>query len=402
MWLRDVRIRALPLTVTVAFAALVTGMFTEPKPSDAMPTFAQAYGLPCSACHTVVPLLNANGRYIQRTGYASLDRQVLKRALPLWIGEALSYDSTAGSGTGTPRYSFGNLAIHGAGYIASDVTFHAQQFITAADQPGGVDTLWVTYNNLFHHDGHLFVGKILNPAPSPYSQNTDLDPPTASSTLVGEHDWSATYNNRWGTRFAYVHNALDAEAGYYLSSFDLNGATYFGAGDKTFQWKLAYAIKTRPYEFGVFGSNGSIPVSTNSEIDRYNSVAGYVQLDPGIHGRPGLLGIYQGERDGNPGIGPSGLALGPTTSRGASIEVLESVLHGGVLLSLRHDFNDSGAGGPIANGNSINAAFNVPHFSYLHGYLETNVGGTSSLSGASGGPTWKGFLWLTVPISRVP
>lgn len=315
----------LPFLITVAaLAALVPGMFFAAKPSEAMPPFAQAYGLPCSACHTVAPLLNANGRYIQRTGYASLDRQVLKRALPMWIGESLNYDSTAGASTGTPRYSFGNLAIHGVGYLAPDVTFHAQQWIVASDESGFVDTLWITYNNLLHRDGHLFIGKILNPAPSPYSQNSDLDTPTASSTLVGEHDWSATYNNRWGARFAYVHNALDAEAGYYLSSFDLNGATYFGAGDKTFQWKLAYATKTRPYEFGVFGSNGSIPVSTNAGLDRYNSVAGYVQLDPGIHGRPGLLGIYQGEYDGNPGIGPGGFALGPTTSRGASIEVLES------------------------------------------------------------------------------
>jgi len=384
-----------------ALSILVVGMFMEPKRTQAMPPFAQAYGLQCSSCHTAVPLLNAYGRYIQRTGYSSLDRHVLARAIPVWIGESLNYNSTAGSGTGTPRYSFGNLAIHGVGYIAPDVTYHAQQFITAANQSGGVDTLWVTYNNLFHRDGHLFVGKILNPAPSPYSQNSDLDGPTASSTAVGEHDWSATYGNRWGTRLAYVHKALDAEAGYYLSSFDLNGATYFGSGDKTFQWKLAYALPTRPYEIGVFGSVGSIPVSTNSGIDRYQSTAGYVQVDPGNHGRPGVLAIYQSQYDNNPGISSASFPLGPTTSRGASFEVYEPVFHGGMLVSLRHDFNDSGAGGPVTNGNAVNLTFNVPRFSYLHGYLETNVGGNSALAGASGGPTWKGMLWLTVPVSKV-
>lgn len=396
------RLRILPwLGALGALAVFLPGLFAAPKPGVAMPPFAQAYGLQCSACHTAVPLLNGYGRYLQRTGYASLDRKVLARAVPLWIGEAYNSDSTAGAGTGTPRNSFGNFGLHAVGYLAPDVTYHAQQFITSGDASGGVDTLWVTYNNLLHKEGHLFIGKILNPAPSPYSQTSDIDGPSASSTLVGEHDWGATYGNRWGTRLAYVHDALDAEAGYYLSSFDLNGATYYGSGDKTFQWKLAYALPTRPYEFGVFGSVGSVPVSTNAGLDRYHSTAGYVQLDPSRYGRPGLLAIYQAQFDDNPGADATGLPLGRTNSRGASIELFEPVLRGDVLVTVRHDFNDSGYGGAVTNGNALNVAFNIPHFQYLHGYLETNVGGNSALTGASGGPTFKGMLWLTVPVSRV-
>lgn len=383
-----------------ALAVLVPGMFSVPKPSVAMPPFAQALGLQCSACHTIVPSLNAYGRYIQRTGYASLDRNALAKALPVWIGEAVNYNSTAGAGTGTPRYSFGNLAFHAVGYVAPDITYHAQQFLTSSDQAGGVDTLWLTYNNLFHHEGHLFVGKILSAAPSPYSQNADLDGPMASSTLVGEHAWGATYGNRWGTRMAYVRGALDAEAGYYLASSDLNGATDFGPGDKTVQWKLAYALPTKPYEFGAFGSFGTTPVSTNSGIDRYRSGALYAQVDPGEHGRPGLLAIYQAQFDNNPGIGQDGTPLGPTSSRGASFEIFQPFFQHGLMLSLRHDFNDSGAGGPVTNGNAINMAFNVPRIAYLHGYVEANVGSNSALSGASSGPTFKGMLWLTIPISK--
>ena len=396
------KLRLFPVLVaTAALAVLISSTFTAPTRTEAMPPFAQAYGLKCSACHTMVPLLNAYGRYVQRTGYASLDRHVLARAIPLWIGESLNSDSTAGAGSGTPRNSFGNLALHAVGYASPDITYHAQQFITAADQSGGVDTLWVTYNNVFHHEGHLFVGKILNPAPSAYGQNFELDGPHASSTAVGEHDWGATYGNRWGTRLAYVHSALDAEAGYYLTAFDLNGATNFAPGDKTFQWKLAYALPTKPYEFGLFGSSGSIPVSTNSGLDRYHSTAAFVQIDPGLNGRPGALAVYQAEFDDNPGIGPSTLALGPTHSRGASFELYEPLLRGGVVVSLRHDFNDSGPGGLVTNGNALNLAFNVPRFSYLHGYLEANIGANSALAGASNGPTWKSMLWLTLPISPV-
>ncbi|GAC1428731.1 MAG: hypothetical protein NVSMB5_23350 [Candidatus Velthaea sp.] len=69
--------------------------------------------------------------------------------------------------------------------------------------------------------------------------------------------------------------------------------------------------------------------------------------------------------------------------------------------SARHDFNEGGAGGPIGNGNSLNIAFNIPRMQYLHGYLEMNSGATSALTGTSGGPTWKGMLWLTIPITNV-
>lgn len=381
--------------------ALIAALFAAPSASVAMPPFAQAYGLPCSACHTQVPLLNANGRYIQRTGYASLDRQVLARALPVWIDASTTYDSSIQSGSGSARYEFGNLAIHGVGYIAPDLTFHAQQWITQGGQSGGLDTLWVTYNHFLHNDLHLFFGKILNPAPSPYSQDYELDTATASSTLVGEHDWSATYDNRWGTRFAYIRDALDLEAGYYLSGDDLNGITDFNPGDKTFQWKLAYAQKNSPLEGGLFGSHGTIPVSTGTDV--YSSLAAYVQLDPSRYGRPGLFAVYQRGNDGNPGIDSNtGNVMGASVSRGASLEIYEQIFHNAATVGIRHDFNDDGFG-TLSNGNSINLAFNVPHFNYAHIFLEANTGGNSALPGINGspGPTWKGMFWLTLPIKAV-
>ena len=164
--------------LTVAVIGLGPPMLLLPsRPTDAMPTFAQSYGYKCSVCHTMVPLLNSYGRYVQRTGYAALDRHVLAHAIPVWVGDAGNYDSTAGAGTGTPRFSFGNLDIHAIGYATPDITYHIQQWITADDQAGPLDTMWLSYNNLLHHDAHLFVGKILNPAPSPYSQTFDLDGP---------------------------------------------------------------------------------------------------------------------------------------------------------------------------------------------------------------------------------
>ena len=391
---------------------LIAGMFAKPTISVAMPNFAQAYGVSCSTCHTQVPLLNAYGRYVQRTGYGSLDRGVLARALPIWVGEQVNYDSSQTPGSGIAKFSFANLAVHGAGYLAPDLTFHLHQWIVEDENSGGVDTFWLTYNNLLNHDGHLFVGKTFNPAPGPYSQDFEIDGATASGTVVGEHDWSATYDNRWGAKFTFARKALDVEAGYYLSGGDLNGLTDFGvrrdmstdpptltAGDKTLQWKVAYAKPTLPIEFGVFGSSGVIPVSTGT--DRYNSIAGYLQIDPSRYGRPGLFAVYQAGRDANPGVGPDGvLPLPASSSRGASVALFEHILHNGATVGLRHDFNDDGLG-TVSNGNSFNLAFNIPHYNYAHVFLEANTGTSSALAGGSSGPTFKGQFWLDVPIAAL-
>jgi hypothetical protein len=374
-------------------------MLAAPRVSQAMPVFAQATGLKCSACHTMVPLLNSYGRFVQYAGYSPLDRHDLAKTVPVWIDESMLYDSTAGAGTGAARFDFGNLALHGTGYIIPDVTYHVQQWIVQGDESGGLDTAWIAYNHVFSPDAHLFFGKVLNPAPSIYSQDSDIDAPLASSTIVGEHDWGNTYTNRWGSKLAYVGHSLDVEAGYFLSLDDLNGLTDFNPGDKTFQWKVASAQVHSKLEFGLFGSNGSIPVSTG--LDRYSSAAGYVMLDTGKYGRPGAFVAYQGEKDSNPGLAPNGSPYPAAAGRGFSAEILEPVFRGNLLLTYRHDFNDAGPAGGTVNGNSINAGFNVPGFQYLHGYLEANLGGNSSLYGATGGPEWKGMLWLTVPVSNV-
>ena len=394
------RVPVVVLAAVLTF--LLSSMFFAPRTLSAMPEFAQATGLQCSACHTLVPLLNAYGRYVQRTGYAAIERASLDKTFPIWVGESMNYDSTAGNGTGTPQFDFGNLAVHAAGYAAPDITYHVHQWITQGSQSGGLDTAWVAYNHLFSPDVHLFVGKVLNPAPSPYSQNSDIDGPLASSTIAGEHNWGATYNNRWGTRLAYVGKSLNVEAGYYMTSEDLNGLTDFSPGDKTFQWKVALAHATSPLEVGVFGSNGTIPVSTGT--DQYQSQAGYVQLDPGKNYRPGALLVYQRQSDSNPGMDANGNQYIGAASYGWSAEIMESLLNGNVLLTYRHDLNNAGITGGLTNGNSVNLAFNVPipKFPYLHGYLEANLGGNSALAGLSGGPQWKAMLWLTVPVVLQP
>ncbi len=387
--------------VTSAIFLTAALAFMAPTRATAMPIFAKAYGLECSACHTLVPGLNAYGRYIQRTGYASLDRDVLKDHLPFWLGEQINGDSTGGvsANSDSAKVSAGNVAIHAAGYLAPDITYHVQQWLLQNDRTGGsLDTAWLTYNNLFHRDGHLFVGKIESPGPSPFSQWFDLSSFATPEIVVGEHAYQLDAN-RWGARFAYVHGLWDLEAGWLASTNGLPSGADFHTSpgtDKTFQWKVANASGDRPYEVGLYGSSGSFIVSTG-DVDRYTSGAAYFQLDPNSHGVPGVLTMYQIGNDTNPGLDPDGNQLGAARSRAFSAELYEPLFDNTTLIGYRTEYTDDGLG-TITHFGNVDFAFTVPHVQYLHGYVEAGLGAHSGTE--NGGPAWRWFLWWTTPLGR--
>jgi len=74
------------------------------------------------------------------------------------------------------KTQFGNIAVHVAGYSSPNVTTHIQQWLAQHDQPGGIDTAWVSYDRIFGPGSHLVVGKVPPPGPSFFSQWMDLAP----------------------------------------------------------------------------------------------------------------------------------------------------------------------------------------------------------------------------------
>ncbi|MGZ3496324.1 MAG: hypothetical protein ACXWNK_06785 [Vulcanimicrobiaceae bacterium] len=366
-------LRAL-LPLTLGIAAAVTA------PASAMPPFAQAYGVKCSVCHTQVPALNSYGRYVQRTGYASLDPQVLRRAFPLWFGEQVNYDSQGD----TTQSQYGNAALHAVGPIANDWTYHAQQWIYQDNKPGDLDTFWLAYNNLFHRDGHLFVGEIESPGPSPYSQWSDLAGFAPPEITVGEHVYQLD-GNRWGAKFNYVRKSLDVEAGWLGSGNGWAGFSDFGPDtDKTLLYKVAFANPTTPVDFGVVGSRGSWPLS-DGNFDQYWSISGYVQTDPLRHYVPGSLFLYQHAFDGNPG-GGSPAAL----SKAYTAELYEPFFANRALLSIRKEWTDDGLGNATQTG-VIDFSYQIAK--YLRVYVENALAQNSK-------PGWKYTVWWTTPFTN--
>lgn len=371
--------------VIIAFAFVAAAALAPPDAMKvaAMPVFAQAYGLDCKACHTEVPSLNAYGRYVQRTMYAGLDPSGYKREVPVWLGETVAYGSTS-----TPEWQAGNVEVHFVG-VYNNWTSHIQQWIWQNNAPGGFDTGWVSYNHLLSNgNAHLVVGKMPPLGPSFWSQWSDVAPFAPPSITVGEHT-QALGSNRWGAALDFGDAKYVAQAGYFGSQEDLNGATQWGATaanglDKGWQYHVAFQRPDKPVSAGIVGDNGSFPLAEGG-YDRYSAYGAYVEADPTPH-LPGAIAYYQVGYDDNPiaaGIGAHSTAY--------TAEVYFPVLgkHES-MLGFREELTNDGMGNITHTGN-VDLGFRI--IKYIHADIEAGLA-----NGAT--PVWGGYLWYTQPFGK--
>jgi hypothetical protein len=353
------------------------------KAAQAMPNFAQAYGVPCSECHIQIPALNAYGRYVQRTGYAGLNPHVLQKEVPIWVDYPVSYSQQAPN---PGAWDIGSLGVHADGAFGStnsEWTYHVQQWIWESSQAGGLDTAWIAYNNFLRGTGHIFAGKLEVPAPSEFSQWFDVSGLTVNSSAemtVGEHTYQLDAN-RWGYKFAYIPSSFDVEVAYVTSGADLNGFNaYDSMQDKTWQYKFAYANRGNPYEAGYYGARGSWPL-TEGNFDQYYTNGFYAQRDP-TGGWPGFLATYAMNHDSNPGGGAP--AAG---SNGLSYELYDNLGKRG-LISVGEQFTNDGLGTHTQIGN-IDASYHIARFVTMYAEEALGVGQK---------PTWGGLVWFALPV----
>jgi hypothetical protein len=347
---------ALP-SVTFAFVVILVVGFAfaqRPRNAVALPTFAQAYQVDCSTCHTMVPALNAYGRYVQSTAFGALDPAIMQRALPLLVRESASYRSTGKLDAKAPadKWTYANISVNLVGVLNKSLSYRFEQSLFSNNLGGGnTGHFWVSYNQLFHANGHLIVGKLDPPAPPAFSYWQDQSGFSSPSISVGQHGYNLS-GERWGVGFNYVPTnyakiPYKAQLAYVGNSPSMYNATVFsssnpygpgGAGsDRAFQYKIAYARPDRPVEAGVYGAVGSyiLPTGYVAPVDDYNAVGVYAQRDPVKH-VPGLLVFYQRTNDSNVGPGEASNHLEQgATSWAAAVEIDQPFFNGNVLLGIR-------------------------------------------------------------------
>ncbi len=364
----------------------------------ATPVFAQAYGLSCSACHTQMPMLNAFGRYVQRTGYAALNPKTLKHAVPVFlfdVGTGYTHQSgdPASDRITGPLHS---TLLQANGALSPEVTYKIEQFMVAGGQAGFLEQGWLAFHNLFGRFGHLFVGKI--PAvdldeygASVLDEVNDAGQVRTPNVAVGVHNYALDYvAGRWGAKYNYVRGKTLVQvaylgnpsgAGSFADSYDFSRAS-----DKSLQWRVAYADPAKPYEVGVFGDSGSLGFTGSAlapgvlHVDNYNVVTPYINKDP-RPGSPGFRFEYALATDSNPGyVAPAG-GSGPLLQAGSQSS---SWMIGSVYQMVLHD----------------HGMVNLTYYHTNQALSETGFTGLVQSTGAvtGGGP---GFSYAINPYTRI-
>ncbi len=378
-------------------------MLSQSAAAFAMPTFGQALNVDCTTCHSGKPALNKYGRWIWRTAYTGIDPGELHSMIPAWIDQQASYNSQDSEGY-PHQVVLGNTGIHVVGNglgpsdshgFGSDLSYHIQQWLIQDNSNAGgtLDTAWVAYNNLFNRNGHLYLGKAELPGPSFFSQWFTSEGWAPAELTVGEHTWNLD-SNRWGAKLSYVGKHAYAEAGYFGSSADLNGATDFVAANdgKAFQWHAAYASDKSPFEAGFYGSVGTLSLAEGG-VDRNYAVGSYFQVDP-THRLPGFVGLYQIQKDGNPGNG-----LPAASGYGYSFGPYWTIFpHWDSTLALRHQATYDGLG-TFSQYNDVDVT--VKLYRFLYAYTEAGLApsNTDPRTGeVNGKVAWRFRLWWALPV----
>jgi hypothetical protein len=194
------------------------------RQAEATPVFAQAYGLKCTACDLQVPILNAFGRYIQRTGYGALNEKTLQHAFPVFLFDSGTNYTYQG---GLPSHAYkiadpGQATIlYAAGALGPKFRFNAEQGVTLNGEPGWLLGTSISYSGLLGGKGHLIVGKLpaLNldkfGGPSLLSDVTnDAQPAQFVEQVI--HNYYFDYNQgRWGGEFNLVEPNYALEVAYF-------------------------------------------------------------------------------------------------------------------------------------------------------------------------------------------
>ena len=227
--------------VALALFLGVSSLIEHPQEAAAMPNFAQAYQVDCSMCHSMVPALNAYGRFVQSTEFAALDARVMERSIPLIVREALAYRSTGKLNSQQPNYKWTelNLSVNLVGVLNDSFSYRFEQsFYSNNLSSGTTGHFWGSYNQLFHGDGHVKVGKFDAPAPPAFQYWQDMSGFSSPSVGVGQHAYSLS-GDRWGVDLSYV--PLNYQKQPYKADFAYVGNNPVLPNDTTFSISNPYA-----------------------------------------------------------------------------------------------------------------------------------------------------------------
>jgi hypothetical protein len=280
-------------------AVLVISLAGQPHPAQAIPIFAQRYGLQCGACHSVLPELNAFGNFFRNHGYRLVAPKHGTTVIALRY--QLEYDKDPAPGA--RRFVPGGVLLSNAdiGWISAFL----HDNLGAQGGPSGTYLAYLANYNAATQTQYrlgLFELPLIH---SPGQRLDDLAPYGYEQTHVGLNDLTLA-QPRWGleTERQFGNSRLAAT----LAVAEFKGAAYGGR-------PLDTGINTRPDrpEFGLFdrtapaawltlsgdllaGARAIVPIGRPLFVDNYRRSA----LGADLHmERWSLLGQQWWGQDGD-------------------------------------------------------------------------------------------------------
>jgi hypothetical protein len=399
--------------------------------ASAVPIFAQSYGVTCNTCHTQMPILNAFGRYVKATAYTALDIETLHHALPIFIEDsATGYTYQPSTSTHQLVSPWNSISAWAFGFAGRDFTYHVEQDIVTDNQPGQTGQVWVAYNGIAlgphesEHRGpgylHLEVGKVGAIQMIDNGSDAPLRDVTPSSTppdfFIGQHDYAGNIDDRWGAKLNYVNGKIPLMVELaYLGNNGPPGIAgsfnYSPAAERSFQWKVAWAHPSHPWELGLIGDTGTVgwtgSLLPGWNQDRYTMFGPYVLKDYRANS-PGFVAQYLTASDANPGYyaAPGGTTLGAPAGKTGGSAMIASVYQmilankGMVNLSYFHTNNSLACAespcstglvvptGPVTAGDvGLSYAFGP----FIRLYATSTIAQNQT-------PLWNLTLWIDSPL----
>lgn len=203
-----------------AFALAILLEIVLHAPASAMPIFAQRYHLQCTACHTVLPELNAFGNYFRDHGYRL---QGLPKHGTTGIAIRYQMEYEKDPVAGTRRFTPGGVLLAAPEIGAINAFLHYN--LGAGGGPGGAFLAYLaTYN---HHTQSLYRAGLfeLPLRQSPGQRLDDLSEYGYYGAHVGLNDLSLA-SPRWGIQLHRNIGQLTFDA--VADQGEFKGAAYGG------------------------------------------------------------------------------------------------------------------------------------------------------------------------------
>jgi hypothetical protein len=220
------------------------------QPAQAIPIFAQRYGLQCGACHSVLPELNAFGNFFRNHGY----RLPLPKHGTTLVALRYQLEYDKDPAPNAARFVPGGVLLSNAD--VGKITAFLHYNLGAQGGPSGTYLAYLsTYNEatqMLYRFG-LFELPLIH---SPGQRLDDLAPYGYEQTHVGLDDLTLA-QPRWGLEVE--RQAGSSRLAATLAVAEFKGAAYGGR-------PLDTGITTRPDrpEFGLFDRTAATPWLTFS------------------------------------------------------------------------------------------------------------------------------------------